>query len=152
MEQVGYLESGRSPMPIFICYDEEVPYGLPVPGSALYKIGIHHGGPRADPGRLDQRPDPELTARLAGLARRYLPGLRPDPVRAERCVYDNSPDEDFIVDRVGRIVIGCGTSGHGFKFGPLLGEWLADLAAGDGGGAPTRRFSLARFGGSSAAG
>jgi sarcosine oxidase len=90
--------------------------------------------------------------RDARLARRYLPGLCPDPVRAERCVYDNSPDEDFIVDRVGRIVIGSGTSGHGFKFGPLLGEWLADLAAGDGGGAPTPRFSIARFGGSSAAG
>ena len=34
------------------------------------------------------------------------------------------------MDRVGRIVIGSGTSGHGFKFGPLLGEWLADLATG----------------------
>jgi sarcosine oxidase len=152
MEQVGYLESARSPMPIFICYDAEVPYGLPVPGAPLYKIGIHHGGPPSDPARMDQRPDPDLTAQLAGLARRYLPGLRPDPVRVERCVYDNSPDEDFVVDRVGRVVIGSGTSGHGFKFGPLLGEWLADLATFDGGGPPTRRFSLARFGGVSAAG
>jgi sarcosine oxidase len=146
MEQVGYLESGSSPMPIFICYDAEVPYGLPVPGAPLYKIGIHHGGPPADPARLDQRPDPDLTAQLAGLARRYLPGLCPDPVRAERCVYDNSPDEDFVVDRVGRVVIGSGTSGHGFKFGPLLGEWLAELADGGDPGASARRFALGRFG------
>ena len=69
----------------------------------------------------------------------------PDLVRTERCVYDNSPDEDFIVDRVGRIVIGSGTSGHGFKFGPLLGEWLADLATGREPDAAVRRFSLGRF-------
>jgi sarcosine oxidase len=49
---------------------------------------------------------------------------------AERCVYDNSADSDFIVDRVGSFVVGCGTSGHGFKFGPALGELLADLVEG----------------------
>ena len=148
LEQVGYLAPDAEPapaMPIFICYGAEVPYGLPVPGSPLYKIGFHHGGRPGDPGRQDQRPDPGLSAQLAGLARRYLPGFGPDLVRSERCVYDNSPDEDFIVDRVGRIVIGSGTSGHGFKFGPLLGEWLADLAAGHGDDPLARRFSLGRL-------
>jgi len=152
LEQVGYLAPRDRPgpeMPIFICYDAEVPYGLPVPGSALYKVGFHHGGRPGDPGRQDQRADPVLNAQLARMARRYLPGLGPDPVRAERCVYDNSPDEDFIVDRVGRVVIGSGTSGHGFKFGPLLGEWLADLADGAG-EPPVRRFTLGRFGGAPA--
>jgi len=148
LEQVGYLAPAAEPgpaMPVFICYETEVPYGLPVPGSPLYKIGFHHGGPPTDPGHQDQRPDQDLSAQLARLARRYLPGLRPDLVRTERCVYDNTPDEDFIVHRAGRIVIGSGTSGHGFKFGPLLGEWLADLATGHGAGPPTRRFSLGRF-------
>jgi sarcosine oxidase len=51
-------------------------------------------------------------------------------VATERCVYDNSIDTDFVLDRVGNLVVGCGTSGHGFKFGPLLGELLADLADG----------------------
>jgi sarcosine oxidase len=150
MEQVGYLapvaEPGP-PMPIFICHDAEIPYGLPVPGSSLYKIGFHHGGLPADSGGQDQRPDPGPSARLGRLARRYLPALAPDLVRTERCVYDNSPDLDFIVDRVGRVVIGSGTSGHGFKFGPLLGEWLADLATGRASGPPAPRFSLARFSG-----
>jgi sarcosine oxidase len=170
MEQVGYLATAAAPgpaMPIFISYDDcfaelapravveggsppqdpgrpPVPYGLPVPGSQLYKIGLHHGGRPADPRGQDQRPDQELCAQLAGLARRYLPGLGPEMAGTERCIYDNSPDEDFIVDRVGRIVIGSGTSGHGFKFGPLLGEWLADLATGRGAGPPAR-FSLGRF-------
>ena len=44
----------------------------------------------------------------------------------------HSPDEDFVVDRIGNVVVGSGTSGHGFKFGPLFGEWLADLGDGEG--------------------
>ena len=148
LEQVGYVAPAAAPgpdMPVFISHGDDEPYGLPVPGSPLYKIGLHHSGPPADPSRQDQGPDTGLSARLAGLARRYLPGFSPELVRTERCVYDNSPDEDFIVDRAGRIVIGCGTSGHGFKFGPLLGGWLADLAAGLDPGPAARRFSLDRF-------
>jgi sarcosine oxidase len=157
LEQVGYLALAADPattgtgaaaapgLPIFIGHGGPEPYGLPVPGSPLYKVGLHHSGPPADPFRYDPAPDPELIARLAGLARRYLPGFSPEPVRTERCVYDNSPDEDFIVDRVGNIVIGCGTSGHGFKFGPLLGEWLASLAVGQDPGPAARRFSLGRW-------
>jgi sarcosine oxidase len=148
LEQVGYVAPTAEPgpaMPIFFGYGADGPYGLPVPGSPLYKIGFHHSGPPADAGSQEQGPDPVLTARLSGLARRYLPGFGPELARAERCVYDNSPDEDFIVDRVGRIVIGSGTSGHGFKFGPLLGEWLADLATGRGADPAARRFSLGRF-------
>ena len=84
------------------------------------------------------------------MARRYLPSYHPEPVTTERCVYDNSPDEDFIIDRVGNIVVGCGTSGHGFKFGPLLGEWLADLATSPAGIAAghglRQRFAMERFG------
>jgi sarcosine oxidase len=116
--------------PIFICHADQVPYGLPVPGSPLYKIGIHQSGPATDPDAQDDSADFGLIRALAHVARRYLPGYDPEPVATERCIYDNSPDEDFIVDRIGNVVIGCGTSGHGFKFGPLLGEWLADLATG----------------------
>jgi sarcosine oxidase len=147
LEQVGYLAPAAEPgpaMPIFIGHGAPEPYGLPVPGSPLYKIGFHHAGPVVDPDRQDQGPDPDLTERLSALARQYVPGLPPDVVRTERCVYDNSPDEDFIVDRVGRVVIGSGTSGHGFKFGPLLGEWLADLATGQDAD-PAARFSLGRL-------
>ena len=148
LEQVGYLAPAAQPgptMPIFICYDAQVPYGLPVPGSALYKIGVHHGGPPTGPGGQDHRPDQGLTEQLARLARRYLPGFAPDPVRTERCIYDNTPDQDFVVDRVGNIVVGSGTSGHGFKFGPLLGGWLADLATGGDPDPAAQRFSLGRF-------
>ncbi|MFZ0044760.1 MAG: FAD-dependent oxidoreductase, partial [Streptosporangiaceae bacterium] len=84
--------------------------------------------------------------RLSEVASRHLPGYDPDPAATERCTYDNSPDEDFILDRTGNVVIGCGTSGHGFKFGPLLGEWLADLATGTApAGQLQQRFAVGRF-------
>jgi sarcosine oxidase len=153
LERVAYLEAGgHGPvpdLPIFIRHGVRSPYGLPVPRSSLYKIGIHPGGPPVDPDGQDHGPDDEQAGRLDRLARRYLPGLDPRPVRIESCIYDNTPDEDFIMDRAGQIVIGCGTSGHGFKFGPLLGEWLADLAAGTPPAAPwptfAARFAMRRF-------
>ncbi|HEY2080314.1 MAG TPA: FAD-dependent oxidoreductase [Streptosporangiaceae bacterium] len=151
LEQVAYFRpAGRDDAPIFVCHDEQTPYGVPVPGSRLYKVGIHPSGPATDPDAQSTAADQRLLDRLAKVARRYLPGYHPEPVSTERCVYDNSPDEDFIIDRIGNIVVGCGTSGHGFKFGPLLGEWLADLVTSPA-GFPARqglrlRFALERFG------
>ena len=150
LEQVAYLEPAGDPppeMPIFISHSAApMPYGLPVPDSPLYKIGLHQSGPAADPDSQGQDEDAGLTARAARLAALHVPGYRPRPVATERCIYDNTPDEDFIIDRAGRIVVGSGTSGHGFKFGPLLGGWLAGLAAGDPAGPPLSGFAAARFG------
>jgi sarcosine oxidase len=146
LEQVAYLApaaGAAEEMPIFVSYGGEFPYGLPVPGSERYKIGLHHGGPAIDPDRQDQRSDPVMSARIEAAARRILPGFDPVAAAVERCVYDNSPDDDFVVDRIGNVVIGSGTSGHGFKFGPLVGDWLADLACGS--GSPPARFALSRF-------
>jgi sarcosine oxidase len=156
LEQVGYLRpAGRASLtapaaagreaPIFMCHGTRSPYGLPVPGSPLYKIGIHPSGPAADPDATGQPADEHLVARLSDVASRFLPGYDPVPAATERCIYDNTPDEDFVLDRVGNVVIGCGTSGHGFKFGPLFGEWLATLATGQPGRAPEPRFALTRF-------
>ena len=143
--------------PIFIAHAEQAPYGLPVPGSLLYKVGIHPSGPAISPDAQHQEADSYLIGRLSEVARRYLPGYDCEPAAAERCIYDNTPDEDFILGRAGNVVVGCGTSGHGFKFGPLLGRWLADLAAGPAGSPAAadpgsaldpvlrRRFSLDRF-------
>jgi len=150
LEQVAYLEPAGDPppeMPIFISHSAApMPYGLPVPDSPLYKIGLHQSGPAADPDSQGQDEDAGLTARAARLAALHVPGYRPQPTATERCIYDNTPDEDFIVDRAGRIVVGSGTSGHGFKFGPLLGGWLASLAAGDPDGLPLPGFAASRFG------
>jgi sarcosine oxidase len=137
LQQVAYFATspGQADIPIFIEWDEGMIYGLPVIGQPLYKVSHHTPGPAVDdedvpmdgPGPRD---DHDLLALLSHAARRLLPTVDPVPVATERCLYDNTRDTHFIIDRVGRIVIGCGTSGHGFKFGPLLGELLADLATG----------------------
>jgi sarcosine oxidase len=159
LEQVAYLVPATPiaapfAMPIFVRFGGEIPYGLPVPGAQRYKIGIHHGGPPVEPDRQDHAADPRLVRRIEHVAREFLPGFDPSPVALERCVYDNSPDTDFIVDRTNNVVIGAGTSGHGFKFGPLMGEWLASLAdtttgrGRNGSGAlpaVAHRFALGRF-------
>jgi sarcosine oxidase len=147
LEQVAYLEpaaEARVPeMPIFVHYSPEFHYGLPVPNSRRYKIGMHHSGSPVDPDHQEQAADEELCIRIEQAAKRFLPAFEPRAVAMERCIYDNSPDTDFVLDRTGNVVVGSGTSGHGFKFGPLLGEWLADLALG--GAAPRARFALSRF-------
>jgi sarcosine oxidase len=148
LEQVAYLTPVGDPppeMPIFFCHSAPSPYGLPVPGSLVYKIGLHQSGPATDPDRQDREQDASLTGRLRELAALHVPGYVPEPSRIERCIYDNTPDEDFMLDRAGRITIGSGTSGHGFKFGPLLGDWLAAMATGEPADLMASRFGLGRF-------
>jgi sarcosine oxidase len=138
-------------LPVFIEWDDAMTYGLPVlgpgPHAGTFKVSHHTPGPAlrdydpsAPPPHALDADDPPYLQALTDAVRRLLPGLDPDPVATERCVYDNSADTDFVLDRVGNVVLGCGTSGHGFKFGPLLGELLADLADGT---AP--RFDLRPF-------
>jgi sarcosine oxidase len=156
LPQVAYFAPRRGAdvvPPIFIEWGDDMVYGLPVPAggphAGTYKLAQHAPGPALasfDP--ADAAPfagdDPALLGLLTAGVARLLPSLDPRPVATERCVYDNSSDTDFVLDRVGRIVVGCGTSGHAFKFGPLLGELLADLAEGERPSVDLRRFRLAR--------
>jgi sarcosine oxidase len=143
LPQVAYFRGtagtdGALRLPVFIEWGDDMIYGLPVPGggehAATYKLSQHTPGTpleRYDPaGAALPGDDPALLGVLVDAVRRLLPALDPAPVATERCMYDNSADTDFVLDRVGDVVVGCGTSGHGFKFGPLLGELLADLAEG----------------------
>jgi sarcosine oxidase len=51
-----------------------------------------------------------------------------DLLGAETCIYTNTADEGFVLERHGRVVIGSACSGHGFKFAPVVGRTLAALA------------------------
>jgi sarcosine oxidase len=123
LEHAGYVRTGAG-LPIFIDFAEPAVYGLPTPGSDLYKLAVHHGGPAIDPERAFA-PDPAAVATLQLAIEEWLPGA--ELVEVDVCPYDNAPDENFIVERINGIVVGAGTSGHAFKFGPLLGEQLAQL-------------------------
>jgi sarcosine oxidase len=154
--QVAYFraaESGTAArLPVFIEWGPDMIYGLPVLGmgahAGSYKVSHHSPGTpldRFDP--LDAAAwddDDALLALLSEAVRRFLPALEPRPVATERCVYDNSADQDFVIDRIGNVVVGCGTSGQAFKFGPLIGDILADLAEGRRPSADVTRFRLDR--------
>jgi sarcosine oxidase len=136
VEQVAYFEPRdgvSSRVPVLVERGRPMIYALPTPDGSAVKMGQHQSSPWRPPLAVeptDLVPEPDDDLPLAAAVARLLPGFDPSPVRSERCCYDNSPDENFVVDRVGRIVVGAGTSGHGFKFGPLLGEMMADLAEG----------------------
>jgi len=68
---------------------------------------------------------------IADFLRTCLPAVRTQPVRHSTCLYTVTPDRHFVVDRhpeFSNVVIGCGFSGHGFKFTSVLGSVFADLA------------------------
>jgi sarcosine oxidase len=123
LEHVGYVRA-EGGLPIFIDFTEPAVYGLPTPGSDLYKIAVHHGGSAIDPDAPFAH-DVGAVAALQQAVTEWLPGR--ELVQVDVCPYDNTPDERFVVERVDGIVVGAGTSGHAFKFGPLLGEQLAQL-------------------------
>jgi sarcosine oxidase len=101
-------------------------YGLWDPVYGL-KMGIHHSGKTLDPDH-QPGPDPELVDRIREAAARYFPSAEREPAALDTCLYTNTDDERFILERHGRMVVGSACSGHGFKFAPVIGERLADLA------------------------
>jgi sarcosine oxidase len=123
LEHAGCVRAGAG-LPIFIDFAEPAVYGLPTPGSDLYKLAVHHGGPAIDPER-EFAADPSAVAGLQHAIEKWLPGA--ELVQVDVCPYDNTADDNFVVERVDGIVVGAGTSGHAFKFGPLLGDQLAQL-------------------------
>ncbi|MFB3137969.1 MAG: FAD-dependent oxidoreductase, partial [Phycisphaerales bacterium] len=63
--------------------------------------------------------------------RRFIPHADGPLLSMRVCMYTNTPDSHFIIDRHpahDRVTIACGFSGHGFKFASVIGEALADLA------------------------
>lgn len=117
-------------------------YGLPGGRDADYvgqKVAEYNGG-SSIPSAAEQtgRVNPVNRHRVADYVRRYLPGLDPEPYAETTCLFTNTPDEDFIIDRVDGITILSPCSGHGAKFAPLIGQWAADLATGS--GSVPRRF------------
>ena len=120
-------------------------YVVPVAGGAPgIKVAAHSPGPPVDPRTGPFTVDPELEDAAGRYTRERLPGLLPTAGHAETCLYTMTADQDFLIDREGPIVVGGGGSGHAFKFGPLIGEILADLALGKESSIPRDRFALSR--------
>ena len=108
-----------------------IPGDVPGPTRAGLKVGLHVPGPTADPDAMDRTPSAADEAAFGPGLSRYVPAIAGPPTAMRVCLYTNTPDGDFLVGRLpgeDRVVIACGFSGHGFKFAPVIGEALADLA------------------------
>jgi sarcosine oxidase len=92
------------------------------------KIGFHAIGPEVDPDHRDPTPDPAIQEQLQRYAELWLPGVDHRSAVSTTCLYTQTPDHHFVIDRQGPIIVAAGFSGHGFKFGPALGELVARLS------------------------
>ena len=126
--------------PSFIHHAPVAIYGLETPGEGV-KVAEHHSGAAVSAESRDFVVDADARARVTDFVAEWLPGLDPAPVTEVTCLYTNTVNEDFILDRVGPIVVVSPCSGHGFKFAPAIGRMAANLVAG---GAPVGRFALPR--------
>lgn len=103
-------------------------YGLLTPGEGV-KVGGHG---TVVPDDADHRLaiSAERTGRLVRYVERWLPGVDPVPVSTVSCLFTTTPDEDFVLDRVGPVVVCSPCSGHGFKFVPAIADEVVSLVAG----------------------
>jgi sarcosine oxidase len=149
LEQSTYFDAADegSTLPTVIDWDAmpgQPPYIVPDPfRPGEIKAGAHLSGPPVDPDARSFEPDTEREARIVAWLGRRL-SSPPRLLRTETCLYTTTPDEDFVIDRVGPLVIASPCSGHGFKFAPLVGEVLADLATGEQPPIPLDRFRADR--------
>jgi sarcosine oxidase len=134
------------PVTLWELEDGTLFYACPDVGAGM-KAALHHGGGAAHPDSVDRGITEEDVAPVRALVHEFLPLAAGEPARASICLYTNTPDHDFVIDlhpREPRVAIVSACSGHGFKFGPAVGELAADLVSGARSGPPAA-FSLSRF-------
>ena len=114
--------------------DGSIHYGFPMmresPG---FKLAHHTPAAITNPDTVDRNEQAGDEQTFRPVLQRFIPDADGPLLSLRTCMYTNSPDHHFIVDRhPGHegIFLACGFSGHGFKFAPLIGHALADLAIG----------------------
>ncbi len=128
-------------LPVFIRQTEEaVCYALPPAARAdgAIKVAVHHDGVATTPETVRREVGPEEVAAVRQLLERYAPALAGRHRASAVCLYTNSADGQFVLDRHPdhrSVIVASPCSGFGFKYASAVGEILAGLlrdeAAGD---------------------
>ena len=113
-------------------------YGAPIlpvdvfGGPTGFKVGYHYPGTISDPDSVNRQICAEDDEHIRYVLNKYMPNAFESVMSSKTCLYANTPDENFIIDRLpgyeDHVSVACGFSGHGFKFVSVVGEILADLA------------------------
>lgn len=138
--------------PIFIAENEraEQIYGFPAidgPGGGV-KVAFFRKGVVCTPDTIDRVVHDQEIREMRQEVARLLPALDGPCVHSATCMYSNTPDQHFVIARhpdSANVTVACGFSGHGFKFVPVVGEVLADLATTGATGHPIDLFDPRRL-------
>ncbi|HMK18429.1 MAG TPA: N-methyl-L-tryptophan oxidase [Chitinophagaceae bacterium] len=113
-------------------------YGFPLLDTEKFgepaglKLAHHFPFQKTDPDNVNRQTTQDDIENLKYCLNKYLSGVFDSILHTKICLYANSPDENFIIDKLPgyeeNVSIACGFSGHGFKFASVIGEILADLA------------------------
>jgi sarcosine oxidase len=118
-------------LPVYIVDDtDRIFYGFPYFEGQGVKVAGLHFGDKADPDTVDRTASAGDEERVRAWVRRRIPLANGKKRDAKVCMYTNTPDATFIVDRLPdhpNVVVASACSGHGFKFSSVIGEILADL-------------------------
>jgi sarcosine oxidase len=136
--------------PVFMQQNAEgIFYGFPDDGTGSIKVAKHHHADETvDPDRSDRVVSADDVAMIRAYLAAHLPAADGPLVAATTCLYTMTPDGDFIIDRLpdnDRVIVASPCSGHGFKFAPVIGEIIADLATTGATAHDISRFALGRF-------
>jgi glycine/D-amino acid oxidase-like deaminating enzyme len=132
-------------MPVWLDYGARLYYGIPGNAHRGFKVADDSYGATFDPTHGDRAHTPEMLAEARAFLRRRFPALADAPLLgSEVCQYELTSDSHFLIDRHPRAanawIVGGG-SGHGFKMGPALGEYVARLVLEQGQTAPEFRLA-----------
>jgi sarcosine oxidase len=124
-----HFEPALCPVYIWEQRPGDVVYGFPDVGEG-FKLGLHEPGPTADPDTLDRTVTTAEVRAAEAIVGRCFPEIAGSPSASEVCLYTNTADGHFLIDRHPKrpnIVLAGAGSGHGFKFASVIGEIVADL-------------------------
>jgi len=128
-ESRGICAPGTFPVHVWEYEPDRYFYALPDAGSGV-KAALHHQGQSTTAEDVAREVTDEEKNDMRALIREYLPALDRAPHHSAVCLYTNTPDGHFIVDRHpvhANVLLLSPCSGHGFKFAPAIGEMAADL-------------------------
>jgi sarcosine oxidase len=141
---------GADKLPIWVIVEHGTAYyGIRHDPEVGLKVSIHHWGTFGDPDEIDRVVGDAEIERIRAWMRTRMPEANGPLANARVCLYTNTPDEQFVIDRhpaAAGVAFASACSGHGYKFAPVIGEILADLVLDAPPQWPIDAFRASRFG------